>query len=179
MMKYILIGILALLAIFFVIAMLQPADFRITRTATVAAPPAALFEQINHFHRWNEWSPWAKLDPNATYSFEGEPSGPGASYTWAGNREVGEGRMTITESRPNEVIIIKMDFIKPFAGTNTTEFTFQPRETGTAVTWSMSGKNGFTGKVMSLFIDYDKMVGGMFEKGFENLKMAVESKPAA
>ena len=92
MLKFILIGLAAILAIFLLVAALQPADFRIARTATIAAPASAVFEQINDFHKWNDWSPWAKLDPNAKNTFDGPPAGVGAGFAWAGNHQVGEGR---------------------------------------------------------------------------------------
>ena len=71
MLKKILIGLSAIIVIFLIVVALQPADFRISRSAVIAAPPAAVFEQINDFQKWNEWSPWAKLDPNAKNAFEG------------------------------------------------------------------------------------------------------------
>ena len=175
MLKKLLIGLAAIIVLFLIVAAMQPADFRITRSATIAAPPATVFGQINDFHKWNDWSPWAKLDPNAKNTFDGPPSGVGASFAWAGNSEVGEGRMTITESKPGELVRMKLEFIKPFAATNTTEFTLKPEGSQTAVTWSMSGTNGFIGKCMGLIMNCDKMVGGQFEKGFANLKAIVET----
>jgi hypothetical protein len=82
-----------------------------------------VFAQVNDFHNWEAWSPWAKLDPAAKATFEGPHPGKGAIFRWAGNEEVGEGSMTITESRPSELIKIKLEFLKPFEATNTAEFT--------------------------------------------------------
>jgi uncharacterized protein YndB with AHSA1/START domain len=175
MLKFILIGLAAVVIVFLIVAAFQPADFRITRSATIAAPPAAVFEQINDFHRWDAWSPWAKLDPNAKNSFDGPPAGVGAGFAWAGNKEVGEGRMTITESRPGELVRMKLEFLKPFAATNVAEFTLKPEGNGTVVTWSMSGTNGFMAKCVGLVVNCDKMVGGQFEKGLANMKAIVET----
>ncbi len=175
MLKFILLGLTAIVVIVLVVVAMQPADFRISRTATIAAPPDAVFAQFNDFQKWNAWSPWAKMDPNAKNTFDGSPVGVGAGFAWAGNNEVGEGRMTITESKPNELIRIKLEFTKPFAATNTTEFTFKPEGNQTAVTWSMSGKNNFMAKAFGLFVNCDKMVGGQFEQGFANLRAIVES----
>lgn len=177
MLKKILIGVALVIAAFLVVAALQPAHFRIVRSATLPAPPAAVFEHVNDFHKWQAWSPWAKLDPDAKNTFEGAPSGVGAIFRWAGNNEVGEGGMTITESRPPELIRIKLEFLKPFAATSTAEFTFKPAGEQTEVSWSMSGTNNFTGKCMSLVMNCDKMVGGMFEKGLSNMAAVVGGKP--
>src|SRR2546423_1719225 len=89
----------------------QPADFHLTRSDKIDAPPAQVFAQVNDFHNWKAWSPWVKLDPNAKESFLGPSSGTGAGFTWAGNEEVGEGRMTIVESKPNELVRIKLEFM--------------------------------------------------------------------
>src|SRR5262249_44991254 len=102
----------------------RPSHYRVTRTVTMAAPASTVFAEVNDFHRWGAWNPWAKLDPAMKQSFEGAPAGPGAIYTWAGNREVGQGRMTVTESRPSELVRINLEFLKPFAATSTAEFTF-------------------------------------------------------
>ena len=177
MLKKILIGLSAIIVIFLIVVALQPADFRISRSAVIAAPPAAVFEQINDFQKWNAWSPWAKLDPNAKNTFEGPASGVGAKFAWSGNNEVGEGSMMITDAKPAERVLMDLVFTKPFAAKNVTEFTLKPEGTGTAVTWSMSGKNNFMGKAVGLLMNCDKMVGGQFEKGFENLK-AVVAAPA-
>src|SRR5262245_38310569 len=111
MFKKILIGLAALIVIFVVVVALQPSHYHVERKATIAAPPATVFAQVNDFHKWDAWSPWAKLDPAMKTTFEGPPSGKGAVYAWTGNDKVGEGRMTLTESRPSELINIKLDFI--------------------------------------------------------------------
>lgn len=179
MFKKILIGLLLIIGVFAIIVQLQPADFRIERSIIISGFPEPIFNQVNDFHKWEAWSPWAKLDPNAKNSYEGQPSGSGAIFKWAGNNEVGEGSMTIVESRPNELIKIKLEFLKPFKATNTAEFTFEDdgAEEGrkTTVTWVMTGKNNFMAKAFGLFVDCDKMIGTMFEKGLAQMKHIVEN----
>jgi uncharacterized protein YndB with AHSA1/START domain len=177
MIKKIFLGLVAIVALFCIVAALQPADFRVSRSATIAAPPAVVFEQVNNLQNWNAWSPWAKLDPNAKNTFEGPAAGVGAVFGWAGNSQVGEGKMTIVESQPPERIVMRLDFLKPFAATSTTEFTFRPEGDQTAMTWSMSGKNEFVGKCMSLLMNCDKMVGGQFEQGLSNLSARLAGQP--
>lgn len=173
-LKILLIAIPVLIAIFLVIVAMQPSDFRVVRSTTIAAPPEAVFPHVNELKKWDAWSPWAKLDPNAKSTFEGPEAGTGAVMTWAGNNDVGEGRMTITEIRPNELVQFKLEFYKPMAGTCTAEFAFKPEGNQTTVTWSMSGQNNFMAKAVGLFMDCDAMVGGQFEQGLANLKSATE-----
>lgn len=175
MLKKVLIALLGIIAALAVVIALQPSDFRISRSTTIAAPAAAVFEQVNDFHKWDGWSPWAKLDPNMKQSFEGARAGVGARYSWSGNDQVGEGRMTLTESRPSEIIRIKLEFLKPFAATNTAEFSFKADGNQTAVTWSMFGTNNFMAKAFGLFMNMDKLVGGDFEKGLAQLKTVAET----
>jgi len=175
MLVKILIGLALLVVLLVVVIAVQPSEFRITRTAIVAAPPSAVFAQVNDFHKWEAWSPWAKLDPAVRNTFEGAPAGTGAVFAWAGNNKVGEGRMTITESRPNELVRIKLEFMKPFAATNTAEFTFKPEGDRTAVTWSMFGRNNFIGKAVCLVMNMDKTLGGEFDKGLAAMKSVAEA----
>ncbi len=172
---YILIALAVIVVVFAVVVAMQPADFRIVRTATISAPPPAVFSQVNDFHKWIAWSPWEKLDPALKRTYDGAPEGTGAVYSWVGNKKVGEGRMTLTESRPSDLVRIKLEFIKPFKATHTTEFTFQPEGGQTLVTWSMTGRNNFMSKAFCLFMNMDKMVGGDFEKGLASMKSVVEA----
>lgn len=173
---YVLIAAAVLVALLLIAIAMQPADFRITRSTTIAASPATVFSLVNDFHQWENWSPWAKLDPNATAEFAGPASGKEAHFRWAGNKEVGEGMMTITESRPHELVAIRLEFLKPFKATNTAEFTFKPEGDQTAVTWSMSGKNNFVGKAFGMIVNCDKMVGTQFEKGLATMKSIAEAR---
>ena len=154
-----------------VVAM-QPSEFHVVRSAVIPAPPAAVFAQINDLRNWEAWSPWEKIDPAAKKTFDGQRAGVGASFAWAGNYEVGEGRVTITESRAPARVGIRLDMLEPMAASNAVVFTLAPEGEGTRVTWSMVGRNGFMSKAIGLVMDMDKMVGGQFEKGLANLKSA-------
>jgi uncharacterized protein YndB with AHSA1/START domain len=175
MLKRSLIAVAALVVVLIGIIATQPSEFRVARTTTIAAPAPVVFAQVNDFHRWEAWNPWGKIDPAMKASHEGPPAGVGAAYAWSGNSEVGEGRMTVTESRPNELVRIRLDFLKPMAGTSTAEFTFRPEKDQTAVVWSMTGHNNFLAKAFCLFMNMDKMIGDQFEKGLAQMKAAAEA----
>ena len=147
----------------------RPSTFHIARSATLPAAAPAVFAQINDFRNWQNWSPWEGIDSSIKRIYEGPTSGTGATYSWAGDRQIGEGRLTIIESRPPEFIRIRLEFIKPFAATHTAEFLLKPEGDNTTVTWSMSGTNNFVAKGFSLLMNMDKMIGGQFEKGLQKL----------
>ena len=175
MLIKILIAVALLLVVFVIVVASRPSDFRVTRTAPIPASPPVVFAHVNELKKWPEWSPWARMDPTAKSTFEGPIAGKGAIFKWAGNNKVGEGQMTITESRPSELVRFKLDFLKPFEASNTAEFTFEPKGNDTFITWSMAGKNNFMFKAVGLFMNCDKMVGSQFEEGLNNLKTVVTS----
>ena len=172
---YAVLGLLVVVVGFLIAVSTQQEEFKVERSAVMNAPPAAVFSRINDFHNWKEWSPWEKLDPNLKRTYSGEEMGKGAVYSWAGNDDVGEGRMTIQESKPGELVSIKLEFLKPFAATSRANFTMVPEGEGTKVTWAMSGKNNFVAKAFHMLMDMDKMVGQDFEKGLADLNTASQA----
>jgi hypothetical protein len=184
MLKKILLGIVAVVALtvaaVLLIAMTKPATFKVERQTVIHASSARVFANLADFHRWGAWSPWEHLDPNMRKTYSGPPTGEGSSYAWTGNSDVGEGRMTVLESRANEELKLKLEFLKPFEATNTTTYSLRPvsGDNGTQVVWSMEGPNSFMGKVMSVFANMDSMIGKDFETGLANLKRVSESAPA-
>jgi uncharacterized protein YndB with AHSA1/START domain len=170
MLKMILIALAAFVAIFVTVVALQPSEFHVERSTTIAAPVETVFAQVNDLRKWDAWSPWAKLDPDAKISFEGPESGAGAIAKWSGNSNVGEGTMTLTESRPNELIKIKTDMAKPMQSTNTTEFLFKPEGDQTRVTWAISGHQNFVAKAFCLVLNGKKMLSDAIDQGLAKLK---------
>jgi hypothetical protein len=179
MVKKVILGILgaviAIVIVLCVVIAMQPSEFTVTRSATFNASPDALFAEVNDFHKWPEWSPWEKLDPNLQRTYSGSNAGKGASYSWKGNDDVGEGAMTIADSRPSDAIKVDLEFIKPFAMKSEQNFTFKPDGDKTTMTWTMNGKHNFFTKAFGLVMNMDKLVGGDFEKGLANLKPIVEA----
>ena len=178
MLKKILIGVGAAFALLLFVISLQPATFHVERSISISSSPEAAFAQVNDFHAWSAWSPWEKMDPGMKRTYDGAPAGLGAKYAWVGNKQVGEGRMTIVQSEPAKVAI-KLEFLKPFAATNTATFTFVKTPTGNTTTWAMDGNNNFISKAFHLVMDMDKMIGPDFEKGLAGIKAAAEAAPAA
>ncbi len=166
---------IAILAILFVVVIAgRPDEFKVSRSTTINTSCERVFPHVNDLRKWEDWSPWAKLDPNAKNFFEGPAEGAGAIMRWSGNKKVGQGSMTIAESRAKEFIRFKLEFLKPFKATNMAEFIFKPDGNQTSLTWSMTGRNNFFFKAFSLFMNCDDMVGRDFEKGLADLKSIAE-----
>lgn len=177
MRKKLLIGLAVLAGVFVTflgVAAMQPDEMRVQRSLTINAAPEDVFVQVNNLHHWEDWSPWAKLDPEMQETFEGPVAGEGASNSWVGNDEVGEGKMTIVESKPGELVTIKLEFVKPYEATNDVHFTFEPVDGQTKVTWSMQARQNFVCKCFGLFLDMEQMIGQDFDKGLTSLKTVTE-----
>jgi len=170
-----LIVVAAVVAVFIIVASRQPDTFRVQRSTMVKAPASKPFDDVNDFRNWTKWSPYMELDPNMTITYDGPHSGVGAAMAWSGNSKAGQGRMTIVESRQDELIRIRLEFTKPFAATDMAEFTFSGGSNGTGVMWSMTGNNNFMFKAMHTVMNMDKLVGGDFERGLAKLKNVVEA----
>jgi len=153
---------------------LQSETYTVSRSIVVAAPASVVFAQINDFHNWAKWSPWEKLDPSMTRSYEGATAGTGAVYRWSGNSKAGEGIMRITESRPGDRIAVQLAFSRPYASSSDVTFTLHPDGKNSGVTWSMVGKNNFALKAVSFFSSMDRLLGPDFERGLADLKIVAE-----
>jgi uncharacterized protein YndB with AHSA1/START domain len=172
----IVVIVLALaLAIVLILAATKPNTFSVRRATTVRAAPEKIFALINDFHQWGTWSPYETRDLAMKRSFGGAANGVGAVYGWDGNKNVGAGRMEILDASAPAKVVIKLDFVRPFEGHNTAEFTMLPQGDATNVTWVMHGPASFMSKLMQVFMNLDRMIGKDFEIGLANLKRLTEN----
>jgi len=168
MLKTVLIVVATAIGVVLVLAAMRPDTFKVQREATIQAPPEKVYALISDFKAWGAWSPWEKKDPQMKRTFGDK------TYSWQGNKEVGEGKMTMVEAVPPSRVKLELDFIKPFEAHNSVDFTLQPKDKGTAVTWTMQGNTPYLFKIIHLFADMDRMVGKDFEAGLANLRAAAE-----
>ena len=164
------VGIAGVLAF----ASTKPDIFTVQRSLAIKAPPEKIFPLINDFKQWGVWSPYEKIDPAMKRSYGATTAGKGATYAWEGNKNIGSGSMEILEAPAPRMVEIKLDFTRPFEAHNIAEFTLQPAGESTNVTWSMRGPLPFFAKIIHVFMNMDKMVGGQFAEGLGNLKAVAE-----
>lgn len=161
------------------IAAARPSRFRIERSATIHTSPERIFPFINDLHRWQAWSPYEKKDPAMERSYEGPQAGEGAAYGWSGNKNIGSGRMQITQSIPSSRVEIRLEFLTPFKATHTAEFVLTPLDDSTRVMWAMQGRHNLVGRLMGLLFNMDKFVGKDFEEGLAQLRLVSEGRAQA
>ena len=174
MIKIIGLVVVLVVAAVLIFAATRPDAFRVERVASIKAPPEKIFALINDLHGWAAWSPYEKKDPAMKRTFSGAANGKGAVYEWDGNKNVGRGRMEITDASAPAKIVIKLDFFEPFEGHNTAEFSMEGKGDATNVTWAMYGPASFISKLMGVFFNMDKLIGTDFEVGLANLKSMAE-----
>ncbi len=173
MIKTISLVVVVLIAAVLIFAATRPDTFRVQRATSIKAPPEKIAAVLSDFHVWQAWSPWEKMDPAMKRSYSGAAKGKGAVYAWEGNKDVGQGRMEITETTPTRVAM-DLDFVKPFAAHNKVVFTLSPQGDATEVSWDMQGPLPYVAKLVHVFLDMDGMVGKQFETGLANLKAVAE-----
>lgn len=174
MFKKILLVLVALLVVFLVVVALQPSEYRVERSTTVAAAPSQVFGHVNDFHKWEAWSPWAKIDPDAKITFEGPEAGQGAIMIWDGDEKVGAGKMTLVESIPDKAVKTKVEFTRPYEGSTNSDFSFTPKGDQTEVSWAMHGTHNFMEKAFCLVMNGTGMMGKDLDKGLAQLKSVSE-----
>lgn len=167
-------GAAALLAGVLGLAATRPGSFRCQRATLIQAAPESIFALLADFRHWEAWSPYERLDPGMQRTYGGSPSGQGAHYAWNGNAKGGEGRMEILATTIPTHLVIQLDFIRPFAARNTSEFTLEPEGAATRVTWIMHGPSPYMQKLMGLFLNLDQLLGKDFEAGLAALKALAE-----
>lgn len=174
-----MLKIIAIIAAVLIIGVLllaatRPDTFRIQRKASIKASPEKIFALINDLRRFNTWNPYERKDPNMKGSYSGAASGKGAAYAFAGNKNVGKGSIEITGSDSPRQVSMRLHMSEPFEADNNVEFILEPRGDLTSVTWAIEGRTPYLAKIIHLFVNMDRMVGGDFEAGLANLKAVAE-----
>jgi uncharacterized protein YndB with AHSA1/START domain len=178
MVRTILLLLGAAVAVLCAVIALQPSTFVIERATEIAAPPEVVFSHLDSPRALDEWSPFVKMDPEQTLTYEGPERGVGAIENWKGP-QIGAGRLTITGIRPNEEVELRLEFLEPMKATNRALYTLTPADDGTRIAWRMEGTNNFVGKAASLVMNMDETVGGQFERGLADLKALAEADAKA
>ena len=166
----IVVGVAGVLAF----AATKPDTFRVSRAASIKAPPEKIFPLLNDLHNFALWSPYEKKDPAMKRTLSGAPSGKGAVYEWDGDKNVGSGRLAIADSSPPSKVTLDLDMLTPMRAHNIVEFTLEPKGDSTTVTWAMNGHVPYIAKIVHVFLNVDRMVGQDFETGLGNLKTIAE-----
>ena len=159
------------IAAILIYAATKPDTFAYQRSAAINAPAETIFPLINDLKAFKTWSPFEK-DPTMKREFSGAESGPGQLYVFSDKSCAGD--LSVLAEVPNKAVSMRLKMTKPFACDNSVQFTLVPNDAGTHVTWAMSGKQPYMAKLMSTFINCEKMCQSQFDEGLAKLKTIVE-----
>lgn len=177
-LKTILIILLVLATILVVLGLFAPSEFRVERSTVIKAPVSMVYAKVSSLNRMEEWGPWKEMEHNMQATLSGNPDGQvGAISHWKSDES--EGEQELTELVPNERVRTALRFISPWEANNTGTFDLESMGDSTRITWGIEGQNNLMAKIASIFMNMDKAVGPMFEKGLANLKEQAEAEAAA
>jgi uncharacterized protein YndB with AHSA1/START domain len=174
LLKGLLIVAVLLIAAFVIIGFFLPKVATVERSTTIAAAPETILGLADGFKRFNEWSPWASLDPATKYTYSGPERGVGARMEWSSdNPDVGQGSQEIIAVEPGRSVTSALDL--GMDTPTTTKMVLTPEGSGTRVTWTLTTdfSSSLIGRYFGLALD--SMVGPDYERGLAKLKALAES----
>jgi RimJ/RimL family protein N-acetyltransferase len=174
-MKKILYAVLGLIAIVLIAALVMPREYAVEREITVSRPVADVYDYLESLRNQNNWSVWAKRDPNIKMEFKGTDRTVGFTYHWEGNDEVGKGEQEITKITKGQRIDTELRFLEPFESKSDAYLiTESVGDNATKVKWGFAGNMPYPMNAMLPFMGMEKSVGKDFSDGLSNLKAILE-----
>lgn len=170
----VLIALVVVVAVLAAASFLLPREIAVARDITINAPPSAVFPHVNNLKKFEEWSPWAKIDPNVTFEYTGPEQGVGQKVSWSSDMpDVGTGSQEIVESVENQRVRTALDFGDH--GTANAVFKLEPSgDEATKVVWGFTTDSGYNPMMRWMGLMMDKWVGEKYDEGLGNLKKMVE-----
>ena len=174
-MKKVLIGLIAIIGLFIIISLFLSREVKMESSIVVNGSMENTFAQVNNLKNWPEWSAWDQIDPDIKHEFPGTTEGEGAIREWYSKHDhVGNGSMTITASKPGEMVAIDLNFMEN--GTAKTEYWFEETEEGIKVT------SKFDSEMPPIIGPWIKMMmmpelEANTQKSLEQMKARVEAMP--
>jgi effector-binding domain-containing protein len=168
-----------LLAILLLLVLIAPKQLEMERTVLIEATADQVFPHLKFFEKRKAWSPWHPLDPNIKTSIEGIDGEVRAISKWSGNDKVGEGQEVIESIVPNQEVVTKTIFIKPWKSEAGAVISLAPEGDKTKVSWGFKMDLKIPFNVMGLFMDMSKSIAADYDRGLANLKKLVEAEAAA
>jgi effector-binding domain-containing protein len=164
------IVIIALVVIYFILALLGPKSYYVERTREINAPAHIVWEQVSNFKNWEKWSPWIEKDPTVKNTYKGNLGEVGSVMSWIGDEDLsGTGSMEIISANPNKEINYNLSFIVPFEMNSTGGMTMTSEGDKTTVKWFDKGDFSFLSRPFMLFMNLDEKIGPDFERGLERI----------
>ncbi len=169
-LKYLFLLLLLSFVALSIFVATQKGDFTVERSQIINSPKSTVFNFVNDYRNWEDFSSWIVEDPEMQITYPKKTIGPGASISWEGKE--GTGDMLTVFVKENDSISQKMNY----DGTSSSVFwRFKDTIGGTKVTWKTTGKMSFTMKVYTAFNGgINKIIGETYEKSLANLDKTLD-----
>ncbi|MES2577182.1 MAG: SRPBCC family protein [Bacteroidota bacterium] len=169
-LKYLFLLLLLSFVALSIFVATQKGDFTVERSQIINSPKSTVFNFVNDYRNWEDFSSWIVEDPEMQITYPKKTIGPGASFSWEGKE--GTGDMLTLFVKENDSISQKMNY----DGTSSSVFwSFKDTIGGTKVTWKTTGKMSFTMKVYTAFNGgINKIIGKTYEKSLANLDKTLD-----
>lgn len=178
-LKKILIALLIVIAIPLILGLFLKKDYAVLREVVINKPQAEVFDYVRYLKNQDNYSKWARMDPNMTKTYTGTDGAVGFVSAWdSKNEDVGKGEQEIKKITDGTRIDYELRFIKPMESTEHTFMTVTATSpTQSKVAWGFEGHMSYPWNVMMLCMDFEKMIGDDLSAGLNNLKTIMEAKP--
>jgi hypothetical protein len=177
-LKYIGLGLAAIVALALITGLFLPKDYAVSRTVTIARSNADVFEYARMIRNQEDYSVWWKMDPNQVNTYTGEDGSVGFVAAWKSELDsVGSGEEEIIALEEGKRIGFALRFKEPFESQASSEMLFASTDsTTTQLTWNFNGNMAYPFNVMQLFISMEDMLGSDIQEGLNNMKAILEKE---
>jgi len=150
-----------------------PEEYEVERSVEINAPADKVYAAIVDLRKWEQWSTWYQMDPNAVMTYDGPDRAIGMRLRWRSDI-IGRGSIEITSLQFNRQLIYSVK--NPEHGiTAHGELRLRSLESGTQLTWSSRGNVGVNIIDRYKLLFFDNKLGKDIQVGLENIKTLVEN----
>lgn len=171
------IGIIGIIAIPLVVALFLPSQYQVERSIDIAKPASDVFAYIRLLKNQDQYSVWAKKDPNMKKIYTGQDGTVGFISRWESlDKEVGIGEQEIKMINVDALEMeTELRFFEPFEGTERSYMKVSSLDQKKSkVIWGFDGSMPYPSNLMLVFMNFEEMIGKDFEEGLSNLKVVLE-----
>ncbi len=173
-LKTLLILLLALLGLFILLGLMGPGQVRVERSVLVPAPTAVVFDRVGTLAGLRSWGPWQDLDKDPIQGIQGVDGAVGSVWSWSGDT-LGDGRQEVLSVKAGKEFRTRITFSRPRRSSYESIYAVEARGDSTRVLWTITGENDFTGRLVGVFVDVERMVGPDMDRGLVRLsQLAVQ-----
>jgi hypothetical protein len=175
-LKTILFVILGIVAICLIAALFIKKDYAVEKEVVINKPKAVVFDYVKMLKNQDNFSVWAKMDPNMKKEYKGTDGTVGFVSAWdSEDGNVGKGEQEIKNIVEGERVDYNLHFIKPFESSSDAYMSTESIDsTHTKVKWGFVGRMSYPTNLMLVFMDMNEAIGKDFSTGLTNLKGELE-----